>query len=111
LTGLSVAKLAQYFRNLCAKEDIHVEWCRRQMQAVRSRGEMEFVRIAPIKCVISYAVALHEVRHIKGRYQQSPRVVVRERWAWDWARRNAIIWTPPWSATRARRWHGTRRER
>ena len=90
---VSIADLAQHFRDLCATEDINVEWCRRPMQAASSR-EMEFVSIAPIKSVISYAVALHEVGHIKGRYQQSPRVIVRERWAWDWARRNAIIWTP-----------------
>jgi hypothetical protein len=84
--------MEQHFRELCAKEDIDIEWCRLPMQAWSSR-ELVLVRVAPIRSVISYVVALHEVGHIKGRYQQSPRDIVRERWAWDWARRNALIWT------------------
>jgi hypothetical protein len=42
---------------------------------------------------LSYATALHEIGHWKGRYQRSRNVIVRERWAWQWARKNALIWT------------------
>jgi hypothetical protein len=42
----------------------------------------------------TYSVALHEIGHILGRYQQSSCSMVRERWAWQWAKRNALIWTP-----------------
>jgi hypothetical protein len=41
-----------------------------------------------------YAVALHEIGHILGRHQLSEVVLVRERWAWEWAKRNALEWTP-----------------
>jgi hypothetical protein len=37
---------------------------------------------------------LHEIGHIKGRHQRSPDTLVRERWAWRWAKENALIWTP-----------------
>jgi hypothetical protein len=38
-------------------------------------------------------MALHEIGHICGRYQKSAKVMTRERWAWDWARRSAHEWT------------------
>ena len=44
--------------------------------------------------LLSYATAMHEIGHILGRYQNSRRVMVRESWAWVWARRNALMWTP-----------------
>jgi hypothetical protein len=31
---------------------------------------------------------------VLGRYQGSGHVLVREHWAWQWARRNALFWTP-----------------
>jgi hypothetical protein len=43
---------------------------------------------------ISYATALHEIGHDRGRHQSSCDQMVRERWAWEWARRNALDWTP-----------------
>ena len=30
---------------------------------------------------------------MRGRHQQSRAVLTRERWAWQWARENALIWT------------------
>jgi hypothetical protein len=52
------------------------------------------VCIPHIKSPIAYATALHEIGHILGRHQQSKDSMVRERWAWQWAKRNALIWTP-----------------
>jgi hypothetical protein len=43
-----------------------------------------------------YATALHELGHLFGRYQrgkQRGKTLTRERWAWAWARRTALIWT------------------
>jgi hypothetical protein len=37
---------------------------------------------------------LHEIGHVLGRHQLSDAVLTRERWAWDWAKRNALQWTP-----------------
>ena len=48
----------------------------------------------PIEFRISYASALHEIGHLRGRHQRSSSTLVRERWAWEWARANALIWTP-----------------
>jgi hypothetical protein len=50
--------------------------------------------IRPVTSPRAYAVALHEIGHILGRYQLSRATLVRERWAWRWARRNALQWTP-----------------
>jgi hypothetical protein len=52
------------------------------------------VQIQPIKSALSYATALHEIDHLLGRHRHSRRSLVRERDAWNWARRNAQIWTP-----------------
>jgi hypothetical protein len=50
--------------------------------------------IRSVKSRLAYATALHEIGHILGRHQLSDVVLTRERWAWDWARRNALQWTP-----------------
>jgi hypothetical protein len=52
------------------------------------------IEVSPITDECSYATALHEIGHILGRYQLSEVILVRERWAWEWARRNALEWTP-----------------
>jgi hypothetical protein len=48
---------------------------------------------APIRSAVSYATALHEIGHHLGCHQLSPVKLTRERWAWQWARDNALIWT------------------
>jgi len=50
--------------------------------------------LPPVRSDVSYAVALHEIGHIKGRYQKSVDMLVREQAAWQWARDNALVWTP-----------------
>jgi hypothetical protein len=45
------------------------------------------IQLPPIRSAISYATALHEIGHIKGRHQNSRDTMVCERWAWEWARR------------------------
>ena len=50
--------------------------------------------IRPIRSPRAYATALHEIGHILGRYQMRFSGMVSERWAWQWARRNALQWTP-----------------
>ena len=86
--------LAQHVHDLCTRENIDVEWCRRLSQAGPYVASCE-IHIAPIRSVVSYAVALHAIGYVKGfLLRVSPRCIVCERWAWDWARREAIIWTP-----------------
>jgi hypothetical protein len=47
----------------------------------------------PIRGPVGYATALHEIGHYLGRYQRSRCEIIRETWAWKWARSNALVWT------------------
>ena len=89
----TVQNMHQHVLGLCCGHDIALSWCRRPTQAWASR-DLDEIQIAPIKSAISYATALHELGHIFGRYQLSKRSIVRERGAWEWAKRNALVWTP-----------------
>ena len=50
------------------------------------------LQLHPIKSEAAYAAALHEIGHI--RQGPGDDVLLAERRAWDWARENALIWTP-----------------
>ena len=88
----TIEEMRQHVVDLWGGED-EIEWCARPSQAYALR-DAGVICIAPITSAISYAVALHEIGHIRGRNQQSRSVRVRERWAWQWARGAALIWTP-----------------
>jgi hypothetical protein len=90
----TIADLEQHFLRLSSAEEIDIDWCERPSKALAVSGEFDFIRAPRIKSLISYAVAMHELGHIKGRNQYSKNQIVRERWAWEWARRNAMLWTP-----------------
>ena len=91
--------MRQHAETLAATHDIRldVRWVTRTAKAYAIReadGAADEVNTPPIRSAITYATALHELGHILGRYQNSRRQLVRERWAWQWARDNALIWTP-----------------
>jgi len=66
----------------------------RQAKAIRDDdGEVLELWLAPVRSALSYATALHEIGHWKGHHRNSRNVMVRERAAWQWARKNALIWT------------------
>jgi hypothetical protein len=88
----SVEEMRTHIDQLCLTRDIMIEYCVRPTQAWSAR-EIETICVAPVKSQISYVTALHEIGHIVGRYQTSRRSMVRERWAWEWARRQALMWT------------------
>jgi hypothetical protein len=90
---IPIADMADHVKSLCRSHDIGLFWCRRSDRSYSLRAHDE-ITIAPVKSVVTYAVALHEIGHIKGRHQDSRRCIVRERWAWDWAKCNALVWTP-----------------
>src|SRR5258706_14214903 len=90
---LTVQDMHQDVIDLCSKHEIACTWCQRPSQAWAAK-DFEEICIPPIKSPISYATALHEIGHILGRYQRSSDSMVREHWAWQWAKRNALIWTP-----------------
>lgn len=76
-------------------------------------GELLELQLPVVRSAVSYATALHEIGHIKGRHQKSRSVMVRERWAWRWARENALSWTNAMerSATKALAWYEARQLR
>jgi hypothetical protein len=112
----SAADLRQHFLKLCAEEEADIQWCDRSSKALSvTDGEFELILVPRIKSTVSYAVAMHELGHLKGRNQRSRHQIVRERWAWDWARRNAMVWTPRMEryAAASMRWYrrqGVRRQ-
>ena|SRR5262245_43112319 len=85
-------QLQQHVFGLCKRHAITIYWCKRCSQSYSVR-EVDEITIAPIRSPISYATALHEIGHHLGSHQTSQFVIVRERWAWRWARGNALIWT------------------
>jgi hypothetical protein len=92
-------EMHRHVMDLLERYDIIYSWCRHHTEAravflCRAGEEFKEVQIPPIRSAISYATALHEIGHIKGRHQRSPDTLVRERWAWRWAKENALIWTP-----------------
>jgi hypothetical protein len=103
---MPVADMVDHVASLCRSHEIAIYWCSRpeKSYSIRPAGE---IFIAPIKSVITYATALHEIGHISGRHQDSHRCMVRERWAWDWAKRNAVVWTPTMArrAAKALQWY------
>jgi hypothetical protein len=97
----SLDAMREHIESLLARHDIDRKWIEQpeDAQAIREIGPggvdngRDEVLIAPICDAISYAIALHEIGHILGRYQLSWKDRVRERWAWQWARENALVWS------------------
>jgi hypothetical protein len=65
-----------------------------QAEAHFDKDEIVELRLPPVRSILSYATALHEIGHWKSCHGSSHNIMVRERWAWRWARENALIWTP-----------------
>jgi hypothetical protein len=86
------AEMHEHIVALCEKNGILIQWCVKPNQAWAIR-EGDEIKIPRIKSEISYAVGLHEIGHVLGQHQTSKRVLVREGWAWRWARKNALIWS------------------
>lgn len=47
-----------------------------------------------VNSALDYATCLHEIGHVLGEDQSDVAVLTRERRAWDWARQNALFWSP-----------------
>lgn len=106
-----------HIEQLCRKHGIR--WQRDCSRPSQSRGvvdpahEIAEIHTPPIRSAISYAAALHEVGHVLGQHQHSQRIMVREGWAWRWARAHAMIWTPRMEHSRqeALAWYAPRAAR
>ena len=96
MTRKQIETMRQHIADVCAAHDI---WARyddnvREAYAIREAyGSANEIMVPPIKSPITYAVALHQIGHLLGRNQNSWLPMIRERWAWQWARVNALNWT------------------
>jgi len=96
-SAVKLSKRRRHIDELVEHHEISVVAVRRMDDAYAMReadGGNDEIAIAPVRSAGSYPTALHEIGHILGRYQQSAVTMVRERWAWQWARDHAVAWTP-----------------
>ena len=89
----TLADMQEHVTLICEQNEILINYGARSGKAWGSRALGE-IHVPQVKSPRSYATVLHEIGHILGRHQDSDIILVRERWAWEWARRNALIWTP-----------------
>jgi len=109
---MRIENMRQHIESLCVQHEImwDTKWVKDPNEAYSLRerdGGADEIQTPPITDEITYATALHEIGHILGCYQGSKNQMTRERWAWEWARRNALIWTPVMErdATRSLGWY------
>jgi hypothetical protein len=89
--GMSIKDMRRHILALCKRHGIAVGYSRHEAYATTRYRDK--IVIYPIKSEVAYSIALHEIGHILGRHQTSLRVLVKEEWAWRWARKHAIVWT------------------
>jgi hypothetical protein len=83
---ITIEDLHQHVLDLAA--DLEIKWTNWRAEA---DTETRTIYLYPIKSERAYASALHEIGHIRnGRDDE----LTEERKAWEWARRNALVWTP-----------------
>jgi hypothetical protein len=84
---ISLEDLHQHVLDLAP--DVEIKWSDWRAEANSETGTVHF---HPIKSEKAYAAALHEIGHIRtGPFDD---VLTDERRAWEWARHNALVWTP-----------------
>ena len=84
---ITIDDLHQHVLDLAA--DLEIKWRDWRTEA---DTETRTVYLHPITSERAYASALHEIGHIRtGRFDDE---LTEERKAWEWARRNALVWTP-----------------
>jgi hypothetical protein len=87
---ITLEDLRRHALNVWGKDD-GIEWVS-EVFVPTANHETGTLRLHPIKSEAAYAVALHEIGHIRQGLGED--VLLDERLAWDWARDNALIWTP-----------------
>src|SRR5262249_4212161 len=108
-TAVTIKDLSRHVLELCKKHGIVIyAWCRRPSHCHALIGRKE-IRIMPIESRLSYASALHEIGHLREEHQCSDSTILREYWAWEWARANALLWTPAMenNARKAMEWYAS----
>jgi hypothetical protein len=87
---VTIEDLRRHALDVWGKDD-GIEWIE-EMWMPTANHETGTLLLHPIQSEAAYAIALHEIGHL--RQERHDDVLVEERRAWDWARDNALIWTP-----------------
>jgi len=85
-----------HIERLAAQHDIKVDTGRVDQPAGAFAVHWDRrICIPPLRSAAGYATAPHEIGHVVlGWCADDDREIEQERAAWDWARRNALVWTP-----------------
>jgi hypothetical protein len=75
------------------EDAFHVHWINDGGEAMMIRADPVEVYLPQIRSMLDYATCLRELGHIGGRGQGSKNTKTRERWAWQYARETALVWT------------------
>jgi hypothetical protein len=86
-----VHDLQAHVERLCQEHNIL--WRADREDSARAFRDTREIHTPPIRSVVTYGIALYEIGHFLGRYQDSKRGWIREVYAWIWARQNALEWT------------------
>lgn len=68
-------------------------WIADRDEAMHVDAGCDELHIPRVQSALDYATCLHEIGHMLGRHQRSKSTMVCERWAWQWAREQALAWT------------------
>lgn len=79
------------------KKYVRLQGDPRTLQAY-SNDEERWIEIPAVKSRVSYAIALHELGHILGPWQDRS-LIEREAGAWKWARAHALVWSKAMDVT------------
>jgi len=89
---------AEHIATICAQHEIVIG---SHTSGGRAFRKSRRIKIRPVKSAVTYAIALHEIGHILGKRQSGNRID-KEVGAWEWAKTNAIEWTPVMTKTMTR---------
>ena len=82
-----------HIEKICKEHDILIcVWDLPSSDPGWAYRETKEIFIRPIKSTISYAIALHEIGHVLGKYQYRSEIY-NEAYAWLWAQENALEWS------------------
>ena len=93
---IKVSQMREHVERVVKKHGIVVRHVKRirQSKCLPWDGAPPVMQFPPVRSVLTYVVALHELGHYLGGHVNHPDRPVRELAAWKWARTNALIWTP-----------------
>jgi hypothetical protein len=94
-------KLQNHIRQICRHKNVKINFTLHGGASALWGCSMPEIWIFPLRRFRNYATAMHELGHIHTSLplRRYP-ALVREIAAWDWAKRNALVWNSEMEARR-----------